>query len=74
MVDMSNEGCFEPGVTGTTDAAANAQFAEGQGLMFPSLTVSKGSIDAADPQFRYLAPPVSRRHRRAPDADFSSAG
>jgi raffinose/stachyose/melibiose transport system substrate-binding protein len=50
-VDMSNAGCFEPGVAGTTTTAAFAEFAQGQGLMVPNLCSFKGMIDQSHPQF-----------------------
>ena len=50
FVDMSNAGCFEPGMTGTADGA---QFSAGQILMAPYTTSHKNVIDAADPQFSY---------------------
>jgi raffinose/stachyose/melibiose transport system substrate-binding protein len=50
FVDMSNAGCFEPGMPGT---AAAAQFPAGQGLMDPGTASLKGLIDAANPQFSY---------------------
>jgi raffinose/stachyose/melibiose transport system substrate-binding protein len=53
FVDLSNSGCFQAGVTGTTGTAAIAQFAQGQALMAPGLAVNKGSIDASSPQFAF---------------------
>jgi raffinose/stachyose/melibiose transport system substrate-binding protein len=50
FIDMSNAGCFEPGMTGTSP---NGQFQAGQILMDPGLTSLKGQIDAANPQFTY---------------------
>jgi raffinose/stachyose/melibiose transport system substrate-binding protein len=52
-VQMYNAGCFQPGVTGSSQQGAEAAFAEGQGLMFPFHSGVKGSIDALDPQFSY---------------------
>ena len=51
FVDMSNAGCFEPGATGVS--SVTAQFAQGQGLMDPGPSSSKGTIDALSPQFSY---------------------
>jgi raffinose/stachyose/melibiose transport system substrate-binding protein len=53
FVDMNDAGCFQPGAAGTTLNAALAQFAQGQGMMFPGITGSKGVIDAANPQFKF---------------------
>lgn len=53
FVDMNAAGCFQPGAAGTSGAAAGAQFAQGQGLMFPAITNMKGAIDAGNPQFTY---------------------
>ncbi len=51
FVEMNSAGCFQPGVTGTTQGAAEAEFAQGQGLMLPYNSGVKGAIDALDPQF-----------------------
>ena len=51
-IDMNDAGCFQPGVIGTTLPSANAQFAQGQGLMAATVSSNKGLIDAGDPQFR----------------------
>jgi raffinose/stachyose/melibiose transport system substrate-binding protein len=53
FAELGQAGCFEPGVTGTTTAAALTMFAQGQALMMASSAVVKGMIDAANPQFRY---------------------
>jgi raffinose/stachyose/melibiose transport system substrate-binding protein len=53
FVDMSNAGCFQPGVTGTSGPAADLAFAQGQALMKPALTSVKGTIDSGNPQFSY---------------------
>lgn len=58
FVDMSNAGCFEPGMTGT---AAAGQFPAGQGLMDPGTASLKGLIDAANPQFSYSFHPFPGR-------------
>jgi raffinose/stachyose/melibiose transport system substrate-binding protein len=57
LLDMNNANCFEPGVTGTTTAGAQAQFAQGQGLMIPGLTSQMGQIAADSPQFTLSAHP-----------------
>jgi raffinose/stachyose/melibiose transport system substrate-binding protein len=53
LVDMNNAGCYEAGASGTTQAAALAQFAQGQALMFSSITGNQGLIAAAGPRFKY---------------------
>jgi raffinose/stachyose/melibiose transport system substrate-binding protein len=50
FVDMSNAGCFEPGMTGTAPAG---QFSAGQALMAPNLNSQKALIDSGKPQFTY---------------------
>jgi raffinose/stachyose/melibiose transport system substrate-binding protein len=58
LVDMSNAGCFQPGATGTsTFNAADAMFAQGQGLMTVGVSAHKGDIDAAGPGFSYTFHP-----------------
>ena len=59
LVEMNDAGCFQPGATGTTSQSATAEFAQGQGLMFPALSGSKGTIDAATPQFDYSFRPLA---------------
>jgi raffinose/stachyose/melibiose transport system substrate-binding protein len=51
FIDMNDGGCFEPGVAGAGPASVFPRFAQGQGLMLPSMTSNKGSIDVANPQF-----------------------
>jgi raffinose/stachyose/melibiose transport system substrate-binding protein len=51
VIDLYQDGCFEPGVAGTSTSAAEAEFAQGQGLMFVGFSSLKGPIDAANPQF-----------------------
>jgi raffinose/stachyose/melibiose transport system substrate-binding protein len=53
LIDMSDAGCFQPGAAGATAASTVTQFAQGQALMLPTLTGTKGEIDEAGPQFRY---------------------
>ena len=53
FIDMNNAGCFQPGATQATSASAEAEFAQGQGLMVPLESSLKGSIDLDDPQFAY---------------------
>ena len=53
LVQMDEAGCFEPGVAGTSAASARAQFAQGQGLMLPGITLGRGLIAAGSPQFSY---------------------
>jgi raffinose/stachyose/melibiose transport system substrate-binding protein len=57
FIDLNNTGCFQPGATGTTQASAETQFAQGQGLMLPGYSSHKGAIDAASPQFGYSFSP-----------------
>jgi raffinose/stachyose/melibiose transport system substrate-binding protein len=52
-VDMNASGCFQPGVIGTSSASAHAQFAQGRGLIDPSVSSSKGLIDAGSPAFSF---------------------
>src|SRR5581483_2947956 len=51
LIEMNDAGCFEPGVVGTTTASAQAQFAQGRGLMIPGLTSQRGQIEADNPKF-----------------------
>jgi raffinose/stachyose/melibiose transport system substrate-binding protein len=53
VIDMNDAGCFQPGVTGTSLPSAQAEFAQGQGLMLASLSSDKGAIDTSSPQFSY---------------------
>jgi raffinose/stachyose/melibiose transport system substrate-binding protein len=53
VIDMNNAGCFQPGAVGTSNTAAYAEFAQGQGLMLADTSGQKGVIDAASPQFGY---------------------
>jgi raffinose/stachyose/melibiose transport system substrate-binding protein len=50
---LSNAGCFQPGMTGTSAPGARAEFAQGQGLIYPGRSDFKGAIDANAPQFSY---------------------
>jgi raffinose/stachyose/melibiose transport system substrate-binding protein len=58
FIDMNNAGCFQPGAAGTTAASASVLFAQGQGLILAGLTTTKGTIDAATPQFTYSHHPL----------------
>jgi raffinose/stachyose/melibiose transport system substrate-binding protein len=51
LVDMNDAGCFQPGPAATTTVAGDAEFAQGQALMYPILTGHYGSIEAGNPQF-----------------------
>ncbi len=51
LVDMNGVGCFQPGVTGFSTQSAEAAFASGQGLIFPTLSGFGGAIQADNPQF-----------------------
>jgi len=57
FIEMNDAGCFEPGVLGTTTASAQAQFAQGRGLMIPGLTSQLGEIRADNPSFKISAYP-----------------
>jgi raffinose/stachyose/melibiose transport system substrate-binding protein len=57
FVTMNSAGCFQPGVAGTTNQSALAQFANGQALMDGALTSNQGLIDAARPAFKYTFHP-----------------
>ena len=57
VIEMNDAGCFEPGAAGTTSAAAQAEFAQGQGLMMPGVTSQLGQINALNPQFEVSAYP-----------------
>jgi raffinose/stachyose/melibiose transport system substrate-binding protein len=52
-VDMNANGCFQPGVSGTSSPSAHAQFALGRGLIDPSVSTNKGLIDAGSPAFSF---------------------
>jgi raffinose/stachyose/melibiose transport system substrate-binding protein len=51
FVEMYDAGCFEPGMAGVTSALHD--FATGNGLMAPTISSNKGTIDALNPQFPY---------------------
>jgi raffinose/stachyose/melibiose transport system substrate-binding protein len=53
FVEMNSAGCFQPGATSTNGSGAQAEFAEGQGLMYANHSGQKAVIDALDPQFDY---------------------
>ena len=53
LVEMNQAHCFQPGATGTSTAAAQTEFAQGQGLMFANYSSHKGAIDVADSGFDY---------------------
>lgn len=53
FIDMNNAGCFQQGVTGTTNVSARAEFAQGQGLMYPGISAFGGAIQADNPQLTY---------------------
>ena len=55
---MNQAHCFQPGATGTSTAAAQTEFAQGQGLMFANYSSHKGAIDMADPGFDYSFRPL----------------
>ena len=47
FVELNDAGCFQPGVTGTSLAAEETEFAQGQGLMAPGPVTAKGVIASA---------------------------
>ena len=54
FIDMNNAGCFHQGALATSSGAVAAgMFAQGQGLMLPIGSQSKGLIDDGRPQFSY---------------------
>ena len=53
FIDMNNAGCFQPGATGMSNTSAEAEFAQGGGLMWLTISSNKGSLDALSPQFPY---------------------
>jgi raffinose/stachyose/melibiose transport system substrate-binding protein len=57
FVEMNGAGCFQPGATATNGSGAQAEFAEGQGLMYPNHSGQKALIDALHPQFKYSFAP-----------------
>lgn len=52
-IEMNNAGCFEPGLAGTTNAAARTEFGLGQGLMVAGISGFKAAVDVTNPQFSY---------------------
>jgi raffinose/stachyose/melibiose transport system substrate-binding protein len=57
LIDMNNAGCFESGAVGTITASAQAQFAQGRGLMIPGVASQLGEIRADNPTFAISAYP-----------------
>jgi raffinose/stachyose/melibiose transport system substrate-binding protein len=51
LVDMNSAGCFEPGAAGLASIAADAEFAQGEALMYFNLDSHYGLIGAGDPHF-----------------------
>ena len=58
LADMNSAGCFQPGATRDVAGLAEAEFAQGQGLMMWQYSGVKGAIDSLDPQFAYSFAPV----------------
>jgi raffinose/stachyose/melibiose transport system substrate-binding protein len=54
FVDMNNAACFEPGMAGNN---GDGLFANGQGLMYVSVSSNKGQIFGGSPQFSYTFHP-----------------
>jgi raffinose/stachyose/melibiose transport system substrate-binding protein len=57
FVEMNSVGCFQPGASATSLSDAEADFAEGQGLMYANHSGQKGILDALQPQFAYSFAP-----------------
>jgi raffinose/stachyose/melibiose transport system substrate-binding protein len=57
LVDMKNAGCLGQASAGTSAIAADAEFAQGQALMYFNASSHKATIDAGDPQFTYSEHP-----------------
>jgi raffinose/stachyose/melibiose transport system substrate-binding protein len=57
LIDMNSAGCFQPGAAATTAPSGDAQFAQGQSLMYFQAATHKGTIDASNPQFAYSLHP-----------------
>jgi raffinose/stachyose/melibiose transport system substrate-binding protein len=51
FVDMSSDGCFQPGMVSTATVDEDAEFAQGSMLMAAATSSAKGTIDADQPQF-----------------------
>jgi raffinose/stachyose/melibiose transport system substrate-binding protein len=54
FVELNDAGCFEPGMAGISLGQSTlADFAQGGGLMAPTVSSNKGLIDTFGPQFPY---------------------
>ena len=53
LVEMYQNGCFEPGLLGSVSMSAISAFAQGQGLMLTNTSSQKGAVDFDGPQFSY---------------------
>jgi raffinose/stachyose/melibiose transport system substrate-binding protein len=54
FVELNDAGCFEPGMAGISLGQLTlADFAQGGGLMAPTVSSNKGLIDSFGPQFPY---------------------
>jgi raffinose/stachyose/melibiose transport system substrate-binding protein len=54
FIELSDAGCFAPGMAGVPSSTqAVADFAQGTGLMAPTTSSNKGTLDAFGPQFPY---------------------
>ncbi len=69
--DMRNAGCFPDNPLGTTEAAANALFAQGRAAILPTGSFSMGAVKALNPAMEgkmQLMMPISKTN--AKDAKF----
>jgi raffinose/stachyose/melibiose transport system substrate-binding protein len=57
LIDMNNAGCLGPASAGTSAIAADAEFAQGQALMYFNASSHKATIDESNPQFTYSMRP-----------------
>jgi raffinose/stachyose/melibiose transport system substrate-binding protein len=63
LVDLNSAGCLGPASAGTSAIAADAEFAQGQTLMYFNALSHKGTIDASSPQFAYSFRPFPAASR-----------
>jgi len=73
FVQMNEDGCFEPGVTGYSTGMA-APFAQGQGLMSPDVSSDAGLIAAANPGFHVSFVPFPNGNSPTSTTSFFNPG